>query len=203
MAWLTINNGCWVTLFRVSSELVPSLTSDMSCSVGEIHDYQLIFELHMQVKLSYGQGRCRESSRRRLMLRSRNHLDQNYKLSLHRLIFDGGVGAHQSEAENAVEDQQAVDGWLLAVNIVEKRYIDAELLSDLLEPRASTDQSSRASTRRSNVVVTSAIGTFRTCRSGLTMSVLKGKADLPIAYPDFSLRPITDIACLMLVPFFA
>jgi hypothetical protein len=49
------------------------------------------------------------------MLRSRNHLDQNYKLSLHRLIFDGGVGAHQSEAENAVEDQQAVDGWLLAV----------------------------------------------------------------------------------------
>jgi hypothetical protein len=129
----------------------------MSCSVGEIHDYQLIFELHMQVRLPYGQGRCRESSRRRLMLRSRNHLDQNYKLSLHRLIFDGGVGAHQSEAENAVEDQQAVDGWLLAVNIVEKRYIDAELLSDLLEPRASTDQSSRASTRRSNVVVTSAI----------------------------------------------
>jgi len=115
--------------------------------------------LHMQVRLPSGQGRCRESSRRRLMLRSRNHLDQNYKLSLHRLIFDGGVGAHQSEAENAVEDQQAVDGWLLAVNIVEKRYIDAELLSDLLEPRASTDQSSRASTRRSNVVVTSAIGT--------------------------------------------
>ena len=109
MAWLTINNGCWVTLFRVSAELVPSLTSDMSCSVGEIHDYQLIFELHMQVKRSYGQGRCRESSRRRLMLRSRNHLDQNYKLSLHRLIFDGGVGAHQSEAENAVEDQQALE----------------------------------------------------------------------------------------------
>ena len=81
----------------------------MSCSVGEIHDYQLIFELHMQVKRSYGQGRCRESSRRRLMLRSRNHLDQNYKLSLHRLIFDGGVGAHQSEAENAVEDQQALE----------------------------------------------------------------------------------------------
>jgi hypothetical protein len=28
----------------------------------------------------------------------RNHLDQNYKLSPHRLIFDGGVGAQQSAA---------------------------------------------------------------------------------------------------------
>jgi len=47
--------------------------------------------------------------RRRLTLRSRNHLDQNYKPSLHRFIFDGGVGAQQSEAENAVEEEQAVD----------------------------------------------------------------------------------------------
>ena len=47
--------------------------------------------------------------RRRLALRSRNHLDQNYKPSLHRFIFDGGVGAQQSEAENAVGDEQAVD----------------------------------------------------------------------------------------------
>jgi hypothetical protein len=46
--------------------------------------------------------------RRRLTLRSRNHLDQNYKLSPHRLIFDGGEGAQQSEAENVVE--QALDG---------------------------------------------------------------------------------------------
>jgi hypothetical protein len=66
---------------------------------------------------------------------SRNYLDQNYKLSPHRLIFDGGVGAQQSEAENAVEDERAVDGWLLAVTIVEKRYVDAEHISDLLEPR--------------------------------------------------------------------
>jgi hypothetical protein len=51
------------------------------------------------------------------------------------LIFDGGVGAQQSEAENAVEHEQALDGWFLAVTIVEKRYVDAEHLSDLLEPR--------------------------------------------------------------------
>ena len=70
-----------------------------------------------------------------LTLRSRNHLDQNYKLSLYHLIFDGGVGAQQSEAENAVEHEQALDGWFLAVTIVEKRYVDAEHLSDLLEPR--------------------------------------------------------------------
>src|ERR1700687_5409616 len=73
--------------------------------------------------------------RRRLALRSRNHLDQNYKLSLHHLIFDGGVGAQQSEAENAVEHEQALDRWVRAVTIVEKRYVDAEHLSDLLEPR--------------------------------------------------------------------
>jgi hypothetical protein len=71
--------------------------------------------------------------RRRLTLRSRNHLDQNYKLSPHRFIFDGDVGAQQSEAENAVDDEQAVDVWFLAVTIVEKRYVDAEHLSDLLE----------------------------------------------------------------------
>src|SRR6266568_7327798 len=47
--------------------------------------------------------------RRRLALRSRNHLDQNYKPPLHRFIFDGGVGAQQSETENAVGDEQAVD----------------------------------------------------------------------------------------------
>ena len=51
------------------------------------------------------------------------------------MIFDGGVGAQQSEAENAVEHEQALDGWFLAVTIVEKRYVDAEHLSDLLEPR--------------------------------------------------------------------
>jgi hypothetical protein len=72
---------------------------------------------------------------RRLTLRSRNHLDQNYKPSLHRSIFDGGVGAQQSEAENAVEDEHAFDVWFLAVTIVEKRHVDAEHLSDLLEPR--------------------------------------------------------------------
>jgi hypothetical protein len=44
-----------------------------------------------------------------LTLGSRNHLDQNYKLSPHRLIFDGGEGAQQSEAENVVEEQ-ALDG---------------------------------------------------------------------------------------------
>src|SRR5882672_10525894 len=71
----------------------------------------------------------------RLALRSRNHLDKKYKLSPHRFIFDGGVGAQQSEAVNAVQDEQAVDGWYLAVTIVEKRYVDAEHLSDLLEPR--------------------------------------------------------------------
>src|SRR6266566_151532 len=38
----------------------------------------------------------------RLTLRTRNHLDQNYKPSLHRSIVDGGVGAQQSQAENAV-----------------------------------------------------------------------------------------------------
>jgi hypothetical protein len=73
--------------------------------------------------------------RRKLTLRSRNHLDQNYNLPLHHLIFDGGVGAQQSEAENAVEHEQALDGWFLAVTIVEKRYVDAEHLSDLLEQR--------------------------------------------------------------------
>jgi hypothetical protein len=55
---------------------------------------------------------------------------------LHRFIIDGGVGAQQSEAENAVDDEQAVDVWFfLAVTIVEKRYVDAERLSDLLELR--------------------------------------------------------------------
>ena len=44
--------------------------------------------------------------RRRSTLRSRNHLDQNYKPSLHHFIFDGGVGAQQSEAENAVGDDR-------------------------------------------------------------------------------------------------
>jgi hypothetical protein len=73
--------------------------------------------------------------RRRSTPRSRNHLDQNYKPSLHRFIFDGSVGAQQSEAENAVDDEQAVDVSLLAVTIVEKRYFDAEHLSNLLEPR--------------------------------------------------------------------
>jgi len=73
--------------------------------------------------------------RRRLTLRTRNQFDQNYKLSPHRFIFDGGVCAQQSEAENAVDDQQAVDVWFLAVTIVEKRYVDAEHLSDLLEQR--------------------------------------------------------------------
>jgi hypothetical protein len=70
-----------------------------------------------------------------LTLRSRNHLDQNYELSSHRLILDGGVGAQQLAAENAVEDEQAVDVWFLAVTMVEKRYVDAEHLSDLLELR--------------------------------------------------------------------
>jgi hypothetical protein len=32
----------------------------------------------------------------------------------------------------------------------------------------------------------SAIGTNRTNRTGLTMSVLEGKADFPVASPDFS-----------------
>jgi hypothetical protein len=32
----------------------------------------------------------------------------------------------------------------------------------------------------------SGIGTNRTSRAGLTMSVLEGKADLPVARPDFS-----------------
>jgi hypothetical protein len=73
--------------------------------------------------------------RRRLALKSRNHLDQNYKPSLHRFIFDGGVGAQESEAENAGGDEQAVDIWFLAVTIVEKRYVDAEPLSDFLELR--------------------------------------------------------------------
>jgi hypothetical protein len=73
--------------------------------------------------------------RRGLTLRSRNNLDQNYKLSPQRFIFDGGVGAQQSEAENAVDDEQAADVWFLAVTIVEKRYVDAELLSDFLELR--------------------------------------------------------------------
>jgi hypothetical protein len=75
--------------------------------------------------------------RRRLTLRSSNHLDQNYKLSPHHFIFDGGVSAQQSEAENAAEDEQAVDVWFLAVTIVEKRYVDAEHLSDLLELRGT------------------------------------------------------------------
>jgi hypothetical protein len=70
-----------------------------------------------------------------LTLRSRNHLDQNYKLSLHRFIFDGGVGAQQSEARNAVDEEQAVDLWFLSVTIVEKRHVDAEHLSNLLEKR--------------------------------------------------------------------
>jgi hypothetical protein len=73
---------------------------------------------------------------RRSTLGSRNRLDQTYKLYLHRSIFDGGVGAQQSEAENAIKDEQAVDvSFFLAVTIVEKRYVDAEHLSDLLEPR--------------------------------------------------------------------
>src|ERR1700692_509288 len=59
MQWLgslTMNNGCRVILFRSSSELVPSLTSDMSSLVAEIH-YRLIFDLHMQVRRPCGQGR--------------------------------------------------------------------------------------------------------------------------------------------------
>jgi hypothetical protein len=59
------------------------------------------------------------TQRRRLTLRSRNHLDQNCKLSPHRFIFDGGVGAQQSEAENAVGDEQAVDVWFLAFTMAE------------------------------------------------------------------------------------
>jgi hypothetical protein len=51
------------------------------------------------------------------------------------LIFDAGVGAQQSEAEKAVEEEQAVDVWFFAVTIVEKRYFDAEHLSDQLQPR--------------------------------------------------------------------
>jgi hypothetical protein len=36
-------------------------------------------------------------------------------------------------------------------------------------------------------------GTKRTSGTGLTMSVPEGKADLPIAYPDFSLGPGADM----------
>jgi hypothetical protein len=67
--------------------------------------------------------------RRRSTLRSRNHLDQNYKPSLHHFIFDGGVRAQQSEAENPVDDEQAVDVWFLAVTIVEKRYSTQSILA--------------------------------------------------------------------------
>jgi hypothetical protein len=35
-------------------------------------------------------------------------------------------------------------------------------------------------------LTTSGFGTFRTCGAGLTMSVIEGKADLPVARPDFS-----------------
>jgi hypothetical protein len=36
-------------------------------------------------------------------------------------------------------------------------------------------------------------GTKRTSGTGLTMSVLEGKADLPVAYPNFSLWHLSDL----------
>jgi hypothetical protein len=34
-------------------------------------------------------------------------------------------------------------------------------------------------------LLTSAVGTFRTCQAWLTMSGIEGKADLPVEHPDF------------------
>jgi hypothetical protein len=58
---------------------------------------------------------------------SRNHLDQNYKLSPHRLIFDGGVGAQQSEAENAVEDERARDACFSATQTDSPPHLDVRV----------------------------------------------------------------------------
>jgi len=39
--------------------------------------------------------------------------------------------------------------------------------------------------RQSGASATSAIGTFRTCQVWLTMPVVEGKADFPVAHSDF------------------
>jgi len=54
----------------------------------------------------------------KLTLRRRNHLDQDNKLPLYRLIFDSSVSTQQSEAEIAVEEQQALDFPFLAVTVI-------------------------------------------------------------------------------------
>jgi hypothetical protein len=47
-------------------------------------------------------------------LRSRDHLDPGYQLSLYRLVLDGGVSAQQSEAETAVQKRRlSTSGFLL------------------------------------------------------------------------------------------
>jgi hypothetical protein len=101
---------------------------------------------------------------RRSTLRSRNHLDQNYKLSLHHLIIDGGVGAQQSEAESAVEHEQALDGWFLAVTIAgSARQRPSVLTYRRSVPSGSScnpEQDTRQNTRASG------IGGLRRARRG-------------------------------------
>ena len=62
----------------------------------------------------------------------RNLLDQGHKLSLYRLILDGGVGTQQSHDERAVEKKQAVDLRSLTLTTKEKRHVNAKHLGDLL-----------------------------------------------------------------------
>jgi hypothetical protein len=72
----------------------------------------------MQVRLPYGEGRCRESNRRRINAEK----PQTSRPKL-------------QAASAPFYLKQAVDLWFLAVTIVEKRYVDAENLSNLLEKR--------------------------------------------------------------------
>jgi len=104
-----ITHGFWITKARCrtrrnierNSVTGSSARAGGACELGRRNVPRLIAPTHDDAGLMI--------LRRRLTLRSRNHLDQNYKPSLHRFIFDGGVGAQQSEAENAVEEEQAVD----------------------------------------------------------------------------------------------
>src|SRR5665213_3130058 len=68
-----------------------------------------------------------------LVFVGRDRFHQGYQLTLYGLVLDLAVGPQQSQAECAVEKQQALDFPRLAVAVVEKCDGDIERGGDLLE----------------------------------------------------------------------
>jgi hypothetical protein len=64
--------------------------------------------------------------------------DQRHKLALYRWAFHGRIGAQKSQAERAIDKQQAIDFTRLAVSIKEKCHGDIECGGDLLQKSSAS-----------------------------------------------------------------